>query len=189
MFLTVLRNVLKKPHNGSSFSCFGAIRLVSGSTQPFPVISLDYMQTARPIEVSNNELLYRQLEEKRIKVWAGDVGVAKRDKAGRKLTVGERIQLLRDPNSQQLEIGTLTGLNLPYGDVFNAVNVVRVTKVCGQWCMISANDWIFKGGTSYPISVKKQLRAQEIALQNNLPCIYLVDSGGAFLPLQVQLLC
>lgn len=113
--------------------------------------------------------------------------MAKKKRDKRKLTVGERIELLRDPGSRLLEIGTLAGLNMPYGDVYNASNIVCLTEVCGEWCMVSANDWIIKGGTVFPISLKKQLRAQEIALKNNLPCIYLVDSGGAFLPLQVPL--
>ena len=74
---------------------------------------------------------------------------------------------------------------MPYGDVYNASNAVAVVKVAGETCVVSANDWTIKGGTVYPVSLKKQLRAQEIAMENRLPCIYLVDSGGAFLPLQV----
>ena len=60
-----------------------------------------------------------------------------------------------------------------------------VGKIHGTWCAISANDGTVKGGTMYPIGVKKQLRCQEIGLHNRLPCMYVVDSGGAFLPLQV----
>lgn len=63
-----------------------------------------------------------------------------------------------------------------------------IGRVSGRLCMVFANDGAFKGGTSYPITVRKQLRAQEIAQQNRLPCIYVVDSGGAFLPLQVMLI-
>lgn len=61
-----------------------------------------------------------------------------------------------------------------------------VGKINGLWCVFIANDATVKGGTAYPITVKKQLRAQEVAIQNRLPCVYLVDSGGAFLPLQVS---
>lgn len=61
-----------------------------------------------------------------------------------------------------------------------------IGRINGLWCVFIANDATVKGGTAYPISVKKQLRAQEIAIQNRLPCVYLVDSGGAFLPLQVR---
>lgn len=60
-----------------------------------------------------------------------------------------------------------------------------VGRINGLWCVFIANDATVKGGTSYPITVKKQLRAQEVAIKNRLPCVYLVDSGGAFLPLQV----
>lgn len=65
------------------------------------------------------------------------------------------------------------------------VSLVGVGKICGVWCVFTANDATVKGGTIYPIGVKKQLRAQEIAMQNRLLSVYLVDSGGAFLPLQV----
>lgn len=61
-----------------------------------------------------------------------------------------------------------------------------IGRINGLWCVFIANDATVKGGTAYPITVKKQLRAQEVAIQNRLPCVYLVDSGGAFLPLQVN---
>lgn len=64
-----------------------------------------------------------------------------------------------------------------------------IGKINGLWCVFIANDATVKGGTAYPITVKKQLRAQEVAIQNRLPCVYLVDSGGAFLPLQVKMHC
>lgn len=65
-------------------------------------------------------------------------------------------------------------------------NLAGIGRINGLWCVFIANDATVKGGTAYPITVKKQLRAQEVALQNRLPCVYLVDSGGAFLPLQVS---
>jgi len=67
------------------------------------------------------------------------------------------------------------------------VPLTGIGKICGVWCVFVANDATVKGGTIYPIGVKKQLRAQEIAMQNRLLSVYLVDSGGAFLPLQVML--
>lgn len=66
------------------------------------------------------------------------------------------------------------------------LHVTGIGKINGLWCVFTANDATVKGGTAYPITVKKQLRAQEVAIQNRLPCVYLVDSGGAFLPLQVS---
>lgn len=65
-------------------------------------------------------------------------------------------------------------------------NLSGIGRINSLWCVFIANDATVKGGTAYPITVKKQLRAQEVAIQNRLPCVYLVDSGGAFLPLQVN---
>lgn len=129
-------------------------------------------------------------KEKNLKLYQDLVAQREQIKAvqkvgGGKLPVRERLSLLADEGAEMLEIGLLSGLGLPYGDVPCAGNVVGVVEVSGELCVVSANDWTVKGGCSYPITVKKQLRAQEIALQNRLPCIYLVDSGGAFLPLQV----
>ena len=70
------------------------------------------------------------------------------------------------------------------GDVPSAGLITGIGRVCGRECVIVANDATVKGGTYYPMTVKKHLRAQEIARENHLPCVYLVDSGGAFLPLQ-----
>lgn len=104
-----------------------------------------------------------------------------------KLLVRDRIDLLLDPGSPFLEIAPLAAFGM-YGDddyaVPSASAVAGIGKVNGRLCVIVANDATVKGGTYYPITVKKHLRAQEIARQNKLPCIYLVDSGGAFLPMQ-----
>ncbi|XP_066453740.1 biotin-dependent 3-methylcrotonyl-coenzyme A carboxylase beta1 subunit-like [Eleutherodactylus coqui] len=103
----------------------------------------------------------------------------------RKLLVRERLKRLLDDETF-LELSPFAGLGLPYGDVPAAGCLSGIGKICGIWCMFIANDTTVKGGTAYPISVKKQLRAQEIAIQNHLPTVYLVDSGGAFLPLQEE---
>jgi 3-methylcrotonyl-CoA carboxylase beta subunit len=101
-----------------------------------------------------------------------------------KLLVRERIDRLLDPGSPFLEIGQLAGHEL-YGDWIPAGGLVAgIGRVNGLECMVVANDATVKGGSYYPVTVRKHLRAQEIALDNHLPCIYLVDSGGAFLPLQ-----
>lgn len=101
-----------------------------------------------------------------------------------KLFVMERIQALLDPNSPFLELSSLAAENVYKEAVPKAGIVTGIGVVSGIYCMIIANDATVKGGTYYPLTVKKHLRAQEIALENHLPCIYLVDSGGAFLPLQ-----
>ena len=103
-----------------------------------------------------------------------------------KLFVRDRIAQLCDKGTPFLEVGSLAAHQV-YGDHVPAAGVVAgVGLVHGRACMIVANDATVKGGTYYPLTVKKHLRAQEIALENKLPCLYLVDSGGAFLPLQAE---
>jgi len=105
--------------------------------------------------------------------------------AGRgKLLPRERVKLLLDPGSPFLELSPLAAFRM-YGDEAPGAGIITgLGRVCGQECVVVANDATVKGGTYYPMTVKKHLRAQEIALHNRLPCIYLVDSGGAFLPEQ-----
>ena len=101
-----------------------------------------------------------------------------------KLLPRERVSALLDPGTPFLEIGQLAAHGMYGGDVPAASVIAGIGRVNGVECMIVANDATVKGGTYYPMTVKKHLRAQEIALENRLPCIYLVDSGGAFLPMQ-----
>lgn len=104
----------------------------------------------------------------------------------KKLLARDRISKLLDKNTDFLELSPLAGLDLEYGTVASAGLVVGIGVVSGQQCMVVANDATVKGGTLFPIGVKKQLRAQEIAEKNRLPLVFLIDSGGAFLPLQVN---
>ena len=101
-----------------------------------------------------------------------------------KLLPRERIDHLIDPGTAFLEIGQLAAYKVYQDDIPAAGVIAGVGLIHGVTCMIVANDATVKGGTYYPLTVKKHLRAQEIAEQNHLPCIYLVDSGGAYLPLQ-----
>jgi acetyl-CoA carboxylase carboxyltransferase component len=103
-----------------------------------------------------------------------------------KLLVRERLERLLDPGTPFLEIGALAGSGLYGGQAPSAGLVCGIGRVRGREVMAVANDATVKGGTYFPITVKKHLRAQEIALENRLPCLYLVDSGGAFLPLQAE---
>ena len=103
-----------------------------------------------------------------------------------KLPVRERIDLLLDPGSPFLELSPLAAFEMYEGVSAAAGLVTGIGRVAGREVMIVANDATVKGGTYYPITVKKHLRAQQVALENRLPCIYLVDSGGAFLPLQAD---
>ncbi len=96
----------------------------------------------------------------------------------------ERIDRLIDPDSPFLELGAFAAWQMYSGDVASAGIITGIGRVEGALCMIVANDPTVKGGTYHPMTVKKHLRAQEIARENRLPCVYLVESGGAFLPLQ-----
>ncbi|MBA3943767.1 MAG: methylcrotonoyl-CoA carboxylase [Herpetosiphonaceae bacterium] len=117
---------------------------------------------------------------------AGGVAARARHEARGKLFVRDRIARLLDPDMAFLELSPLAAADV-YEDVVPAAGIVTgIGRVKGQEVMIVANDATVKGGTYYPLTVKKHLRAQEIAAENNLPCIYLVDSGGAFLPLQAE---
>jgi acetyl-CoA carboxylase carboxyltransferase component len=115
---------------------------------------------------------------------AGDDRSIARHRERGKLTVRERIDRLIDPGSAFLELSALAANGLYDDEAPGAGIVTGIARVEGTECVVVANDATVKGGTYYPITVKKHLRAQEIALENRLPCLYLVDSGGAFLPLQ-----
>jgi 3-methylcrotonyl-CoA carboxylase beta subunit/propionyl-CoA carboxylase len=103
-----------------------------------------------------------------------------------KLPVRDRIERLLDPQSPFLELSPLAALGLYEDEAPGAGIVTGIGRVSGREVMIVANDATVKGGTYFPLTVKKHLRAQQVALENRLPCVYLVDSGGAFLPLQAE---
>ena len=134
---------------------------------------------------AENRRLAGELRELLSRVRAGGSAAARRQHEERgKMFVRDRVDRLLDPGSPFLEIGQLAGHEL-YGDWIPAGGLVAgIGRISGVECMIVANDATVKGGTYYPITVRKHLRAQEIALENRLPCVYLVDSGGAFLPRQ-----
>jgi 3-methylcrotonyl-CoA carboxylase beta subunit len=101
-----------------------------------------------------------------------------------KLLPRDRVDALVDPGSPFLELSPLAAHGLYGGDAPGAGIITGVGRVAGRECVIVANDATVKGGTYYPLTVRKHLRAQQVAMQNRLPCLYLVDSGGAFLPMQ-----
>jgi acetyl-CoA carboxylase carboxyltransferase component len=120
-----------------------------------------------------------------VQAGGGESAVA-RHRARGKLLARERIARLCDPGTPFVEIGALAAWDLYEGEAPAAGIVTGIGTVSGRAVMLVANDATVKGGTYYPLTVKKHLRAQEIAQQNRLPCVYLVDSGGAFLPLQAE---
>ncbi|HYY33089.1 MAG TPA: carboxyl transferase domain-containing protein [Gaiellaceae bacterium] len=133
------------------------------------------------------EELVAELRERTATVAEGGGPEAvERHRSRGKLLARERIDALLDPGSAFLELNSLAAWDVYDGDAPAAGIVTGIGAVDGRECVIVANDATVKGGTYYPLTVKKHLRAQEVAAQNRLPCIYLVDSGGAFLPLQAE---
>lgn len=116
----------------------------------------------------------------------GGVEAVAKHKSRGKMLARERIDALLDDGSAFLEFSMLAANGMYKDEAPGAGIVTGIGRIHGRECMIVANDATVKGGTYFPITVKKHLRAQEIALENNLPCLYLVDSGGAFLPLQSE---
>ncbi|HEX8258878.1 MAG TPA: carboxyl transferase domain-containing protein, partial [Rubrobacteraceae bacterium] len=142
--------------------------------------SEDFKENAEAYEGLLEELRDRTEETRS----GGGEKARKRHEERGKLPVRDRIDLLLDPNTAFLELSPLAAFGMYDGQVPAAGIITGIGRVSGREVVIVANDATVKGGTYYPMTVKKHLRAQEVAEQNHLPCIYLVDSGGAFLPLQ-----
>jgi len=133
------------------------------------------------------ESLVAELRERSALIAAGGGEKAvERHRSRGKLTARERIDRLVDPGTAFLELNALAAWELYDRDAPSAGIVTGIGVVEGRQCVLVANDATVKGGSYYPLTVKKHLRAQEVARQNRLPCLYLVDSGGAFLPLQAE---
>jgi acetyl-CoA carboxylase carboxyltransferase component len=131
------------------------------------------------------EALVAKLREEIAKARQGGAG-RQRHLEQKKMMVRDRVDALLDPGSPFLELSALAAHGLYDGEAPGAGLVTGIGRVSGREVMVIANDATVKGGTYLPMTVKKHLRAQEIAEQNRLPCVYLVDSGGAFLPLQAE---
>jgi 3-methylcrotonyl-CoA carboxylase beta subunit len=181
---------LVQPRNDVAFRSNFTRADVTGSTftphlpPPLANCALDvrsdaYQEAMERTQTQVSEL-NRRLEQARL---GGGEGAVERHLQRKKLLPRDRIDGLCDPGTPLLELSALAGNmdGIPSGGIVSAIGVVS-----GQLCMMIANDATVKGGTYYPITVKKHLRAQEIAMENDLPCIYLVDSGGAFLPKQAE---
>jgi len=133
------------------------------------------------------EALVAELRERTaLAASGGGEKAVERHRSRGKMTARERIDRLVDPGTAFLELNALAAWELYDGDAPSAGIVTGIGVVEGRQCVVVANDATVKGGSYYPLTVKKHLRAQEVARQNRLPCLYLVDSGGAFLPLQAE---
>jgi 3-methylcrotonyl-CoA carboxylase beta subunit len=151
--------------------------------EPAPSVPGDPART--PSNADTHRALVAELRDRLARARLGGPAAARQRHAARgKLLPRDRVDALLDPGSPFLEIGALAAGGM-YGDEAPAAGLIAgIGRVAGRECLVVANDATVKGGTYYPITVKKHLRAQEIALANRLPCLYLVDSGGAFLPRQ-----
>jgi 3-methylcrotonyl-CoA carboxylase beta subunit/propionyl-CoA carboxylase len=155
---------------------------------------MDVLQTSIRLDTPefrlNSERMERLVSELKERMTTAREGggpkYLERHRSQGKLPVRERIDRLLDPQSPFLELSPLAAFDM-YEDAPAAAGIVTgIGRVAGREVMIVANDATVKGGTYYPVTVKKHLRAQQVAIENRLPCVYLVDSGGAFLPLQAE---
>jgi 3-methylcrotonyl-CoA carboxylase beta subunit len=159
---------------------------IRASLSSYPVMDGALGEDAAQNQAAMDKLV-AELRGKLDRVREGGGKVARdRHTARGKLLARDRIELLVDEGTPFLEVGPLVGMGVYDDDIPSGGVVAGIGCVHGRHCMIVANDATVKGGAYFPVTVKKHLRAQEIAMENGLPCIYLVDSGGAFLPLQSE---
>jgi len=142
--------------------------------------SEDFQANAAAMQVQIDDLRAKLADVSK----GGSEAARKKHVARGKLLPRDRVEQLLDPGTPFLELSALAAYNMYDNEAPGAGVITGIGRVSGVECMIVCNDATVKGGTYYPMTVKKHLRAQEIASQNNLPCIYLVDSGGANLPRQ-----
>lgn len=144
--------------------------------------SVEFQQNYRSME----GLVQHLQQHYDVAMGGGSENAVKRHRERGKMTAWDRIQALLDPGTEFLPLAPLAGMDLYDGVPPGSGIITGIGVVSGQECVIVANDATVKGGTYFPMTVKKHLRAQEVAAENRLPTIYLVDSGGAFLPMQDQ---
>ncbi len=154
------------------------------------VVLDSHVNPSDPTFQSNRDRMEQLVAELKERLLAaregGGAKYVERHREQGKLPVRDRIDRLLDPGSPFLELSPLAAFDMYDGDAPGAGLVTGIGRVSGREVIVVANDATVKGGTYFPITVKKHVRAQDIALQNRLPCVYLVDSGGAFLPLQAE---
>ena len=166
----------------------GGMPLNEPLSMPILTSSLDPKSEKFKANAAALKALTKELHAKVEAAKTGGSEAARKKHLGRgKLLPRDRVQNLIDPGSHFLELSPLAALGMYGENIASAGIITGIGRVSGRECVIVANDATIKGGTYYPITVKKHLRAQEIAMENRLPCIYLVDSGGANLPNQDEI--
>jgi acetyl-CoA carboxylase carboxyltransferase component len=164
-----------------------ATSFLEGAPVPALRTTVDKTEPQFSRNLTRMRALVQQLQDELATVRAGGgKEMTERHRSRGKLTARERIDRLLDPGTAFLELSPLAAWEMYEGEAPAAGIVTGIGRVSGREAVIVANDATVKGGTYYPMTVKKHLRAQEVAEQNHLPCVYLVDSGGAFLPLQAD---
>src|ERR1700733_7196453 len=166
--------------------CQGSLRF-SGGTMAILDSPIDTTSAEFRTNAARMRALVADLERRRAEAARGGPARARERHAARgKLLPRERVLRLIDPGAPFLELSPLAANGMYEDAIHGAGLIAGVGRVEGRECVVIANDATIKGGTYFPLTVKKHLRAQEIALENRLPCIYLVDSGGANLPRQTE---
>src|SRR5690606_37858135 len=176
-------------HSAPHAAGAGAAAAAAAGEAPLPVLKSAVRTDSAEFRANRAvwQALLDDLAQPRARVAEGGPARSReRHHARGKLTARERVRRLIDPGAPFLEIAPLAALGMYGEDIHAAGLIAGIGSVAARECVIIANDATVKGGTYYPMTVKKHLRAQEIALQNRLPCIYLVDSGGANLPHQTE---
>uniref|UniRef100_A0A1B6IN67 Probable methylcrotonoyl-CoA carboxylase beta chain, mitochondrial n=1 Tax=Homalodisca liturata TaxID=320908 RepID=A0A1B6IN67_9HEMI len=179
MRLLTIRNIIKIRRKYDVFLREFGVQIGSEPDRSSPVYKENY---------SEMQNLVNQLKQsiKKVENGGGKAAYQRHISKG-KLTARQRVDLLLDPGSPFLELSQLAANDMYQPDNIAAAGIIcGIGKISGVQCMVIANDATVKGGTYYPMTVKKHLRAQEIAWENHLPCVYLVDSGGANLPHQAE---
>nr|XP_053630970.1 uncharacterized protein LOC128687534 [Cherax quadricarinatus] len=165
-------------------------RRLSTLVKPFPVledtVDSSCPQLAAGKRKAEEQLIQLQQLSKICLAGGGEKGIALHVKRNRKMLVRDKLKLLLDDEDDFLELSLLAGLNMEYGDIPAAGLVNGIGKIQGRYCTVTCNDGTVTSGTFYPITVTKSLRSQTISAMNRLPCVYIVDSAGGFLPLQSE---
>ncbi len=172
------------------------LRLAAAAARPAPFFCRDFQlaahhaitSTFRPQEPTPPCAVSALIDHEALHAGGGADANHRHVVKNGKILVRDRIAQLLDAGTDFFELSAHAGYKLYKGETVSAAGVLTgVGVINGVRCMIIANDATVKGGTIYPIGLKKQLRAQDIAMENHLPCVYLVDSGGAFLPMQDEI--
>src|SRR5712675_2417708 len=172
-------------HRGGMFAWKGS--LFRGKIMAILASRIDAAAAEFRVNAMRMRELVAELQQRREEAAAGGPARARERHLGRgKLLPRDRVMTLIDPGSPFLELSPLAANHMYEGDIHGAGLITGIGRVSGRECVIVCNDATIKGGTYFPLTVKKHLRAQEIARENRLPCIYLVDSGGANLPHQTE---